>query len=311
MDVGKNLLTPEGLADRLPSRPLLTTTGTGAHGLTLQRFRHPPSTIDVPGLRDELLVDHLAGPVLVEEDLGSGKLERRWTNPGQVTVTPARQPVRRILRGSPDVVLLHVAPELLHDVAGEIYGQAERKVALVRRLAVPDHTADRLVRLLLAEAETPGPASFLMMEALAGLGHPSAAVPLKPRHGAAGTCAQPSGPAHPTRRRANAVMHGGRPFPASARRDWRAEPLAVRASVPRRHGRAAAPAFARASDRKGAGVAGTDRSSSDRDRPDLWFRAAESFRDLVPRDDWPQPAGLASGATVLTRQPARRGSRRA
>ena len=166
MDVGKNLLTPEGLADRLPSRPLLTTTGTGAHGLTLQRFRHPPSTIDVPGLRDELLVDHLAGPVLVEEDLGSGKLERRWTNPGQVTVTPARQPVRRILRGSPDVVLLHVAPELLHDVAGEIYGQAERKVALVRRLAVPDHTADRLVRLLLAEAETPGPASFLMMEAL-------------------------------------------------------------------------------------------------------------------------------------------------
>jgi len=166
VDAGKSLLTPEGLADQLPSRPLLTTTGTGSQGLTLQRFRHPPSTIDVPGLRDELLIDHLVGPVLVEEDRGAGKWERRWTGPGQVTVTPARQPVRRILKGRPDVVLLHLAPVLLHDVAEELYGQAGRAVALVHRLAVPDHTADRLVRLLLAEAETPGPTSLLMMETL-------------------------------------------------------------------------------------------------------------------------------------------------
>ncbi len=166
MDASRSLLTPEGLADRLPSRPLLTTAGGGSQGLTLQRFRHPPSTIDVPGLRDELLVNHMGGPVLVEEDRGAGKWERRWTGPGQVTVTPAEQPVRRILKGRPDVVLLHLAPELLHDVAEELWGRAGRSVALVHRLAVPDHTAERLVRLLLAEAETPRPTSLLMMETL-------------------------------------------------------------------------------------------------------------------------------------------------
>jgi len=35
----------------------------------------------VPGLRDDLLVDHLVGPVLVEEDRGAGRRERGWTGP--------------------------------------------------------------------------------------------------------------------------------------------------------------------------------------------------------------------------------------
>ena len=166
MDAGRNLLTPENLAERLPSRPVLTMANSGCPGLTLQRFRHPPSTIDVPGLRDELLVDHLVGPVLVEEDYGAGKRERRWTGPGQVTLTPAGQPVRRILKGRPDVVLLHLAPELLHDVAREIYGQEAGSAPLVRCLAVPDQAADQLVRLLLAEAESPRLASSLMIESL-------------------------------------------------------------------------------------------------------------------------------------------------
>ncbi len=166
MHVGNGLLTPESLVELLPSRPLLTMADSGCEGLTLQRFRHPPSTIDVPGLRDDLLVDHLVGPVLVEEDYGAGNRERRWTGPGQVTLTPAGQPVRRILKGRPDVVLLHLAPELLHDVARQVYGQEAGPVTLVRCLAVPDHKADQMVRLLLAEAESPGLGASLMRESL-------------------------------------------------------------------------------------------------------------------------------------------------
>lgn len=164
--MGSRLLSPEDLADRLPSRPLLTMAHSGCSGLTLQRFQHPPSTIDVPALRDELLVDHLAGPVLVEEDYGTGRLERRWTGPGQVTLTPTGQPVRRILKGRPDVVLLHLAPKLLQAVAQEMYGEKSDPVQLLHRFAEPDPRADQLVRLLLAEAETPGPSSSLMTESL-------------------------------------------------------------------------------------------------------------------------------------------------
>lgn len=159
-------LTPEGLAARLPSRPLLTMGDNGYRGLSLQRFRHPPSTIEVPGLRDDLLVDHMVGPVLVEDRLTAGDSERRWTGPGQMSVTPAGQPVHRVLKGRPDVVLLHLAPELLQGVARELYGRDAGPVELVRRLATPDPRADQLLRLLLAEAETPGPSSSLMTGSL-------------------------------------------------------------------------------------------------------------------------------------------------
>ncbi len=164
--MSEDFLTPEDLAARLPSRPLLAMADSGYPGLTLQRFRHPPSTIEVPGLRDELLVDHLCGPVMVEERLAAGGCERRWTGPGQISVTPAGQPVHRVLKGRPDVVLLHLAPELLHDVARDLYGRNAGPVELIRCLAVPDLRSDQLVRLLLAEAETPGPGSSLMTESL-------------------------------------------------------------------------------------------------------------------------------------------------
>ncbi len=77
-----------------------------------------------------------------------------------------RTAVHRVLRGRPDVVLLHLAPELLRGVAGELYGCDAGPVELVRCLATPDPKADQLVRLLLAEAEAPGPSSSLMAESL-------------------------------------------------------------------------------------------------------------------------------------------------
>ena len=159
------LLRPEDVADRLPSRPVLTSPATGQQGMVLQRYRHPPSTIDVPGLRDTLLVAHLAGPVLVEE-ARQGRIERRWTGPGQVTLTPAGQPIRRILKGRPDVALLYLAPEFIYGLSQEIYGADAGRVELVPRLGSPDETAERLVRLLLVEAERPGTGTTLMVQSL-------------------------------------------------------------------------------------------------------------------------------------------------
>ena len=160
-----DLLRPEDVAAQLPSRPVLTSPAAARHGMVLQRYRHPPSTIDVPGLRDALLVAHLAGPVLVEE-VRQGRIVRRWTGPGQVTLTPAGQPIRRILSGRPDVALLYLAPEFIHGLAQEIYGAAADRVELVSRLGSPDETAERLVRLLLVEAERPGPGTALMVQSL-------------------------------------------------------------------------------------------------------------------------------------------------
>ena len=160
------LLTPENVAEQLPSRPVLTSLAAEEHGVVLQRYRHPPSIIDVPGLRDALLVAHLTGPVLVEEARPAGGVERRWTGPGQVTLTPPGQPIRRILKGRPDVALLYLEPEFLRAVAQDAYGSDADRVTLVPRLGLPDETVERLVRLLLVEAERPGTGTLLMMQSL-------------------------------------------------------------------------------------------------------------------------------------------------
>ena len=162
------LLTPESLVDHLPSRPLMTNPADSWDGIVLQRFQHPPAAISVHGMRDNLLVAYMSGQVLVEDDRGDGEYERRWTGPGQVTLTPAGRPVDRILRGRPDVVLVHLAPGLLQEVAMEFDGRdPDEEATIVRCFATPDSTADRLVRLLLAEAEAPGPATLLMAGLLA------------------------------------------------------------------------------------------------------------------------------------------------
>ncbi len=162
---GSGLLTPDIVIDQLPSKPVLTSPAIEPHGVILQRYRHPPGTIDIPGLQHALLVAHLAGPVLVEE-ARQGRIERRWTGPGQVTLTPAGQPIRRILHGRPDVALLYFAPEFLHRLAQELYGADADEVELVPRLGSPDETAERLVRLLLVEAERPGTGTALMVQSL-------------------------------------------------------------------------------------------------------------------------------------------------
>ncbi len=186
-DARPPLLTAAGLSERLPSRPVLTSPAEW-DGVVLERYRHPPSIIDVAGLGQALVVDHLAGPVLVEDGLGGPHHERRWTGPGQVSVTPAGQPVHRALRGRPDVVLVCLAPALLR-AAAEGFEGLDPENALVSCFATPDRTADHLVRLLLSEAESPGPATVLMADALGR----ALAVHLLRHHSAAAP--RPAGPA--------------------------------------------------------------------------------------------------------------------
>ena len=160
-------LTPDDVVDRLPSRPVSTNPAESWDGVVLQHYRHPPAVISSDGLRDNLLVAHLNGPVLVENDWGNGTSERRWVSPGQITLTPAGQPVHRSFLGRPEVVLVHLAPRLLQEVAQDFDGRDLDEASIARRFATPDATADHLVRLLLSEAEAPGPATSLMADTLA------------------------------------------------------------------------------------------------------------------------------------------------
>ena len=159
-------ITPGELTGLLPSRPVLATSEQDWDGVVLQHYRHPPSTIDLAGLRDHMMIVHLKGPVLVEEGREGRGPERRWTDRGQVSVTPAGRPVVRVLKGRPDVLLIQLAQRLVSDAAAELFDRDPATLTLVPCLALPDDTADRLGRLLEAEASLSAPGTRLMAEML-------------------------------------------------------------------------------------------------------------------------------------------------
>ncbi len=163
----QGLLTPAAFSARLPSSPLVASPADDWDDIVLERFRHPLGTIDLPALHHHLIVDHLIGPALVENMPDTDRFERRWTGPGQVSVTPIGQRSHRVLRGRTDVILTFLSPELLRETAQEFDGRQLDAASVVPCFATPDSTADQLIRLLLAEAEAPGTATSLMAATLA------------------------------------------------------------------------------------------------------------------------------------------------
>lgn len=160
------LAEPSQLARFLRDYPVVSHARGGWKGVALHRFCNLPPVIDLPAIRDEMLVGHLGGPFLAEVGVGTPRYERRWIVPGQVGINPAGAPVHRELKGRPDVVLLHLPPARLHAVAEEAFEVDPSGVELVPTLAATDQTAERLIGLLLQEAASPEPGLPLMVESL-------------------------------------------------------------------------------------------------------------------------------------------------
>jgi AraC family transcriptional regulator len=160
------LLTPLQLQEAMPTNPILSSLAQGWSGIIVQRYQNPPLKVEVLGLRDHLLVVHLVGPLLVEEEYVSGKPARRWAESGQISLTPAGHPAARTLKGRTDVLLIHIASELVNAMAQDIYGCDPGSVSLLPRLAVRDEMLSYLGHALQAEAETGAPGTSVMANSL-------------------------------------------------------------------------------------------------------------------------------------------------
>src|SRR6202041_991254 len=90
------------------------------------------------------------------------KARPAWAESGQISLTPAGRPAARTLKGRTDVLLIHIAPELVNKMAADIYGCEPGSVSLLPRLAVRDEMLSYLGRALQAEAETGAPGTNVM-----------------------------------------------------------------------------------------------------------------------------------------------------
>ena len=160
-------MTPGEYASLLPSPPAVSSAGRGWRGLTLQQFHLGPTDITYPAAADHRLAVHLSGPTLVEQAC-DGRRGRRWSDSGCVNLVPAGMPVTKVVKGQPNLLLLHIDPSSVDQVVSELELDPAR-VSLVPCLCVPDGLLDRVGRLLLTEAEatSDGLGSQLLAETLA------------------------------------------------------------------------------------------------------------------------------------------------
>ena len=159
-------MVPSDLAMIFSISPTLSSSAYGYEDIVLQRFQRLPDIIDLPGMRHEVLVCHLAGPFLAEASSGSSRVQRQWINPGYVGVNPSGIPVHRVLKGKADVVLLHFPATKLRKLAEEAFEVDPSRVALIPKLGESDKKADQLMRWMLHEAESSMPSGPLMGETL-------------------------------------------------------------------------------------------------------------------------------------------------
>ena len=159
-------LTPDRVAELMPGRQLLPPEISRTQTLVLQRFHLPPSRISLPEVRDNLVVIHLRGQVFVEEELERGKTQRRWSEQNQISITPAGERVTRVLKGRPDILVVHLPVRLIQEVGSQVWNVDPAKVALQQCLAEPNDRVSQIGRTLQAEAEHPTDGSGFMTELL-------------------------------------------------------------------------------------------------------------------------------------------------
>lgn len=160
-------ISPWEFAAIAPSAPVLSSAEHGWRNLTVQRYRMPPSSFSVPPARDHRVVVHLAGPTLVETDRGGGRRDRGWSDSGHVRFIPAGVPASYVLKGRPDLVLMHISCALVDEVAQEICERDPARISLVQDFGRADRALDSIGRLLLAEAEARAPGGRLLADAMA------------------------------------------------------------------------------------------------------------------------------------------------
>lgn len=146
-------MAPEEFATSLSSRPLISSHSRDWKGVVLQRYRLSSGSIELPAIRDHAVAVYIGGQTLVDQKDDSARRERRWANSGQMSVIPSGQSISRTLKGNPDVIVMHLDPDLLKQVAEETFDADTSRICLRPRFAIRDETIESLGRLLLAELE--------------------------------------------------------------------------------------------------------------------------------------------------------------
>ena len=168
--VGRTTLQPVGTTpdDHLRSivrPPVLSSEGRGWSDISLNRFQVPLLDIKLGASCVHRVTLHLAGLVSIDR-VRDGHRDRRWSDKGSSFVVPAGVPVSRSFRGQADFVTTYLAPQVVEEVAADVFELHADRVQLVESFADADATLGRFGALFMAEAANGGAGTRMFTDTL-------------------------------------------------------------------------------------------------------------------------------------------------
>lgn len=160
-----NLITPDEVPQWVPGETIATSRGLGWRGLALRGYRYAGQRVQVPALRDFMLVIYRHGATPMER-----RFDGRWTRakcgPGRISLHTRAQASEWTWSTGVEVDHLYLENELLTRLASEALERPVLEVSLRDALDVEDPVLWTVANALRAETCQQGLGGSLYAEAL-------------------------------------------------------------------------------------------------------------------------------------------------
>lgn len=124
-----HLIAPEELPQWVPGKVLLASDGMDLGAVSLRSYRYNPSDVEVPAMRDFMLVAYREGPTSMDRQV-DGPWAREELVPGDVSLLTRAEKSHWHWTREIDVVHLYLTRDLLARVSAEVFDRDIEDVRL-------------------------------------------------------------------------------------------------------------------------------------------------------------------------------------
>lgn len=159
------LIEPDQLPTWVPGRLTVRSPDTGWNGLSVRGYRYPGSDVEVPPMRDYIIVAYRRGLTSMRR-----RIDQHWINeevgPGDVSLLTRAAESHWVWSSDIEVVHVYLAHDELAATCREMYERDVEDVELLDEVKANDPDIHRTAMLIADEAAHGGDGSRLLVDSL-------------------------------------------------------------------------------------------------------------------------------------------------
>lgn len=160
------LIAPETLPVYVPGKVLADSRGLGWDGFSLRTYAYHGQDVEIPPMRDYLLVSYQQGITPMQRTFGD-KWTRTTCGPGVVSLLTRSQTSHWFWTQDVEVTHIYLTGRFVFEIVSEVSGRSAASVDLADVLRTEDKVMTAAIDMIAAEAREGGMGSELYVEAVA------------------------------------------------------------------------------------------------------------------------------------------------